>query len=322
MVQPPSPDSQNSKPEKKATVAGGAKKKGRIVTSTAAKKRPVITRRQSSQSSTDSTVRVEAQNVNQSSTERTPPTISETSHGKGKAPSRLQENFSPERLAAPSRRKLPSSKSADPKRTSRRKPDPKDSGMERSPEMIAQGEPGPSSGLHSVENRKLPNEETSEGELDLQRTILKEANARVKKSSTSSSQPVFNKNESFRGQQTSLATISDGTNDTDMSGIRLKSAASLAPKLADATAQIGLSDSTTLPPQGTGSQGRIKGDGRDPEDMFAKRPVPSALGNTASPSPDGPLSKSKSQLTLLLQKDRARTGEQEPTDGRNKDRQK
>lgn len=314
VVQPPSPDSQNSKTDKKVTGSGGAKKKGRIVASTAGKKRPVITRRQSSQSSTDSAAKVEAQNTNQSSAERTPPTFPEVTHGKGNAPSRLQENFSPDHLATPPR-KRPSSKSVDPKRTSPRKLDRKGSG-ENAPESVTHGEAGPSSGLRSIENQQIPNEEISEGELELQRTLLEEANTRVKKASRTPSQQAWSENEDLRVPRTGLATTSDGTQDQDMGGIRLKSAASLAPTLADATGQLELGDSTTPLPQVTGSQWKNKGKGRDPDNMFAKRPVPSVSGNAAAPTPDGPLAKSKSQLTLLLQKGRARSGEKKPTDGK------
>ncbi|KAG0645109.1 hypothetical protein D0Z07_9255 [Hyphodiscus hymeniophilus] len=314
VVQPPSPDPQNPKSDKKTTIAGGAKKKGRIVASVSAKKRPVITRRQSSQSSTESAAKVEGQSVNQPSTGKTPPTFSQSSSGKGKAPSRLQENFSTEHLATPAPRERPPSKSGDPKPTSSRKPHPKNSGLNRSPEMAAQG-PGPSSGSRSADTQRLPEAGTSEGLLELRRTVIEESNECVKNSSINSPHQVSDEREGSRGRQTSLATISDSVYDADMTGIGLKSAASIAPTLADATGQIDLGDSTPLVAQRTGSQGRNKGKGRGAQDMFAKRPLPLASKTAASPIPDGSISKSKSQLTLLLQKDRDRTGEQKPTDG-------
>ena len=318
VVQPPSPDSRNTKSDKKATIAEGGKKKGRIVASTAAKKRPVMNRRQSSQSSTDGAAKVEAQVANQLSTERTAPISSDITPGKGKAPSKLQENFSPDHLAAPSPRKRPSSKLIEAKGVSSRKPDRKNGGIERSPETVAQGEPGPSA-FRSIENQQTLEEEISEGELDLQQTLLDAANAGANKTSTTSSQQISNESD---GSHPTLATTSIGTHDTSMSGTRLKSAASLAPTLADATGQLNLSDSATPQPRVTGAEGRDKGKDRDPGDLFAKRPVPSASGNQAAPTPDGPLAKSKSQLTFLLQKDRARTDEHKPTDReKKKDRQ-
>jgi hypothetical protein len=314
VVQPPSPDSHSSKTDKKATGPGGAKKKGRVVASTAAKKRPVMTRRQSSQSSTDS-AKVEAHNANRSSAERTPPTFSEVFHSKERAPSRFHENLSPDHLATPPR-KRPSSKSADIKSTSPRKPDRKGSG-ESAPGTIAQGEVRPSPDLRSIDKKQI-SQEVSEGELELQRTLLEEAHSRVTKSSRASSQQVPNRNEDLRALQPGLTTSSDGAHDQDMSGIRLKSAASLAPTLADATGELGLGDFATPLPRVTGAQDRKKGKGRDSDDMFAKRPVPPVSGVAAAPTPEGALAKSKSQLTLLLQKDRGRSGEQKPADGKKK----
>jgi hypothetical protein len=319
-VQPPSPDSQNSKSDKKATAASGAKKKGRIFASTVTKKRPVITRRQGSQSSTESAAKIEAQQANQPSAERTPPAFPEEPHGKGKAPYRLQENFSPEHLATLSPGKRSFSKTADPKRTSPRTLDQEGSGGERLPKISAQGEPGPSSGLRSVGNQQNSDEEISEAELELQQTLLEAANARVKKSSGTLSQQALNEDES-EGPETRLATTSGSAHDQNVTGSRLKSAAILATTLADATGQLDLGDSTILLRQVLGAEGRNKGKGRDPDDMFAKMPVPSASGNAAT-TPGGPLAKSKSQLTLLLRKDRASTGQQKPSDGKKKDRQK
>ena len=311
-MQPPSPESQYSKIDKKATGAGAAKKKGRVVASTASRKRPVITRRQSSQSSTESSAKIEAQNADQSSAERTSPTFPEVSYGKGKAASKVQEHFSPDHLATPPR-KGPSSKSVESKRASPRKPDRNGSG-ESAPRTTGRGEAGPSSGLRSIEKQQIFHEEISQGELELQQTLHEEANAHVKKSSRSSSQQVLNEND-VRIPQPTLATTSDGAH--DMSGIRLKSAASLAPTLTDATGELEVGDPATLLPKATGVQGKNKDKGRDPDGMFAKRPVPLLSGNAAAPTPEGPLAKSKSQLTLLLQKDRARSGEQKPADGRN-----
>ena len=321
VVQPPSPDSQNSKSEeKKAAAAGGAKKKGRVFASTVTKKRPVITRRQSSLSSTDSAARIEAQQAHHSSAERTWPTFPEEPHGKGKAPSKLQGNVSPEYLATLSPEKRSSSKTADPKRTSSRTVDQKDRSGKRLPDISAQEEPGPSSGLRSAKDQQLSGDDISEEELELQQTLLEAANAVVKKSSGTLFQQALNENEK-EGPPTRLATTSDGVHDQNMTGSRLKSAAVLAPTLTDATGQLDFGDSTIPLSQVLSAEGRNKGKGRDPDDMFAKRPVPSASGNVATPTPGGPLTKSKSQLTLLLQKDRARTGEAKPSDGKKKDRQ-
>ena len=325
-MQPPSPDSQTSKTDKKANVA---KKVGRVVPTAAKKTRPVITKRQSSQSSTDSTTKVEAQNANQSSAERTPPTFSEELRAKGKAPSRFQENFSPERLATQSPRKLLSSKPADPKRTSPRKQSRKGSSERRegSTPEVTRGEPGPSSGLRSIGNPQIPGQDMTEADLKPQRTLLEEANARGKKNTRMTPQPTSKeaRNDDLHAPKTSLCTTSDGAQDQDIGAVGLlphgaKSTARVVSTLAAATGQLDLGDTTGAPlPQVTGAKGENKGKGRNHKEverteMFPKRPVPPISGTAATPVLEGSLARSKSQLTLLLEKDRARSGEHKPRD--------
>lgn len=319
VVQPPSPDSQNLTTDKKATVAGGGKKKGRVIPSAAKKTRPQISKRQSSQSSTDSGAKVEAATSKQSSAEKTPPTFSEVPHGKGKAPSRFQENFSPDHLGAQSSRKRQSSKSADAKGTSPRKPSRK--GSEERKESASEpnrGESGPSFD-RSIDNQLIrPGDVTEEelNELALQRTLLDDANARVKKGTRPT-------NDDLRVPQTSHR-MTDGSHDQDLGAMRLlpqhdaKSTASAAPTLTDATGQLDLSDTTsTSLSQVAVVKGKNKGKGRDPDEvqrteMFAKRPVPPVSGTV--PIAEGSLARSKSQLTLLLERDRARSGEHKSRD--------
>jgi hypothetical protein len=146
-------------------------------------------------------------------------------------------------------------------------------------------------------------------ELELQRTLLEEANARVKKDPRTT-------NDDLRVPQTSLRTT-DGSQDQDLGAMGLlpqhdtKSTASAAPTLTDATGQLDLGDTTSSSlPQVTGSMGKSKGKGREPDEvqqteMFAKRPVP-PVSETA-PIAERSLARSKSQLTLLLERDRARS---------------
>lgn len=320
-MQPPSPDSQNSKSDKKAAVTGGVKKKGQFVASTAAKKkRPVITRRQSSQSSTDSAAKIEAQNA-QSSAERTPPTFSEDPRGKGKAPSRFQENLSPEPLDSQSPRKRPSPRkpSRKSREDSNRSNAPNDSGLSNLKERSEGGQPGPSSKLRSMENQQTAlTEALTEvelNELELQYTLLEEANARKKNPQSSTSSERL---EDLQVPQKSIrSTPVNELPQQDLGAIRMlphdaKGTARVALASAEATGQLELSDSITPLPQVTGPKGRNKGKGRDPNEvqrteLFAKRPVP-PIYTAATPIPAGDsLARSKSQLTLLLEKDRARS---------------
>ena len=313
VVQSPSSDSQHSNLDKRANVAGGAERKSRSVALTASKKRPVIARRQSSQSSTDSIAKVEAQVASQYSSERIPSKSPETSSGKGKAPLRLQETLFPDQLGTLSTRKGSSSKSLDPRRNAPSKSSRKESSKERFPESLAQAGAGPSQGFRVVENQQMSDEEISEEDFELQRTLLEAANARVKHGHTQSSQQVQNVNEDPDPRS---PTTSGGVFNTDTTTTRPKSSPSLGSTPADVAGQSDIGDSATPLPIVTGTKGGKNGKRRNPSDVFAKRPVLLASGNAASPISTGPLAKRKSQLTLLLQKDRAKTAERDPADGK------
>lgn len=104
----------------------------------------------------------------------------------------------------------------------------------------------------------------------------------------------------------------------DMEALRLlpgeaKSTVGLAPTLSPVTAE--LVEPTNSQFDGPAGEALDKGKGRDPEELkraeiFAKRAVQPVAETAATPSGIGMLSKSRSQLTLLLEKDRARSEEQ------------
>jgi len=81
---------------------------------------------------------------------------------------------------------------------------------------------------------------------------------------------------------------------------------------AEATGQLELSDSITPLPRVIVAKGRNKGKGRDlgevqRTELFAKRPVP-PISAAATPIPAGDSWRgAKVKLTLLLEKDRARS---------------
>jgi len=316
VVQPPSPDPQNSKTEKKlnVTVQGNKKGQGFVASTAGKKKRPVIVRRKSSQSSTE--IVTKTTDAPLSSSERTPPTFSDQSNTRGKSTSlsKFQENFSPSPERSP--RKRNSSQGGDSLRISSRKSSPaarKERGSQGS-ELGATilGQPGPST-LRNVENHQAPEDDVSAEELEeleLQRTLLAEAKALVEKK-------ILEKKAQAAQNSPKPQSAEPGTSHEAQGALRYlghdrKSSASLAPTLTAAAGQIDLGGDSIE--ENAGNVG--KGKGRDleelgPAEMFAKRPVLPVTGSY-TPAPDAPasLARSKSQLTLLLEKDRSKSGEQ------------
>jgi hypothetical protein len=291
------------------------------------KKRPVIVRRQSSQTSQSSPDAAAAaaraaeskqsSSAIQSSSERTPPSFAE--QARGKAQSKFQENFSPTlRGSGGSTQTFKSqvSRSADPRRPSQRSSASKNAGT--SSDTVLSGDPGPSSQLRRMENLQgdvdeLTTEELEE--LDLQSTLLEEANARVRKQSQATQTPSLSESasEGLRIIHSSLRPRSNSPQGTvGLLHHETKGNTSAAPTFTDASGQVNLGSlgHHESPITDAGSRRADKGKGRDPEEvqrasMFAKRPV-QPVQVAASPVATGPLSRSKSQLTLLLEKDRER----------------
>ena len=107
----------------------------------------------------------------------------------------------------------------------------------------------------------------------------------------------------------------------DMHAMRLlhnhqnKSNVSLAPQLTTVSGEVDLGDIGTSGADSSSSgspKKQDKGKGRDPDEikrtkLFAKRAVQPV--QTTHHDSNGDLSRSKSQLTLMLERDRARSGE-------------
>jgi hypothetical protein len=319
VVEPPSSDSQNTKFDRKVSPSLGKKKGGFVVASR--KKRPVIVRRQSSQTSQSSSKAVPSIATVQSSSEKTLPTFSEQSHNPPQSP--FQENFSP----SPDRSKSPNKpntlQTSDSKHNPPRKPNTAslDESIERAD---SSGDPGPSTQLRRIKNLQngvvrsedLTAEELEE--IEVQRTLLTEANSRVKKESRTAN-PLVATSEGFRILHRSLRPQSDvkvqqkGLDAVQLLDNETKGATSLAPTLTVATSKVNLGG-VGAAPTGTSSSGD-KGKGRDSEDasMFAKRPI-QPVQAAAVPDSTGSLTRGKSQLTLLLEQDRARSAEHKPED--------
>jgi len=340
MVEPPSPvDPQNPKAEKK--LAGlSIKKKGGFVAATK-KKRPVVSRRQSSQTSQSSTDSPSKYSVIQSSSERTPPTFAAQS--RMKTESRLQENFSPSsgqllgNAQSPKKRNM--SRASDSKRAgvsprkavSASRKEKASTSEEAAKPGPSSGDPGPSSVLRRAENKQELDPDSlvdpatlTEGELqevEMQRILLEKANARLERPNQMAAQLIRQSNAPTSMNPMRSASDSHGLLSQERNN---KSSASLAPTLTAAVGQINMGDTPREGLQQTSrsaSAGRLdKGKGRDPEElqrtrMFAKRQVKSPTPASV-PNDSGMLSRSKSQLTLLLENDRARNGESKPPNSR------
>lgn len=334
VVQPPSPspESQDAKTDKK--IAAVQIKKTFVAS--AKKKRPIIMRRQSSQTSQSSAEIAAAARASdsgqssaiQSSSERTPPTFTEQARGKGQT--KFQENFSPSieksgGSAQSSKKRV--SRSADSKRPAQRKSASKST--DTPPETALSSEPGPSTQLRRIENlqeeegldfAELTAEEVEE--LELQRMLLEEANARVRKQSQTTHatqtrtlpEAANDGRRASRGSKSNTAHGAEGLGAMGFLQYEAKGTSSAAPTLTAASGQLNLGSVGHEESQASdaGLSSKLhKGKGRDPNElqrvaMFAKRPVP-PVQVAASPDASGPLSRSKSQLTLLLEKDRERS---------------
>ena len=297
---------------------------------------------QTSQSSTDSPAKADTTQSAaplQSSSDRTPPTFPEPSQGKGKqrAQSKFQENFSPS--SERSRTQSPKSRSGKSPRKStsgsrRASGEVSEKGLQ---EAASTDGPGPSiSKLGPVENNQGPPPELTEEdieELEVQRLLLEEANARVQKKYPASSQhDPSQQNEGDQTSRTAFESRSDGQHDPAALAVlrglpkEAKTCASAAPTLTDATGQLDLGKAATSVPKNTfGSTNQLdEGKGRDPEDiqpagMFAKRPVQS-VATASVPDSMGSLARSKSQLTMLLERDRANSKEKKSKDEKGSDK--
>lgn len=322
VVEPPSPESQNVKFDRKSSPSG--KKKGGFVAS-GRKKRPVIVKRQNSQTSQSSSETVPTIVTVQSSSGRTAPSISDNP-----PPSRFQENFSlsPDRSKSPKKRNT--LRVSDSKRTPPRNADVSSAGKTSTSDEFGKrnsssGDPGPSTQLRRIENlqaEEVHSEDlTVEGleETEVQRPLLIEANARVTRATRRGPLPATS--DGFRVLHKALRPHSEGKVDQKSLGAvqlldhETKGRASLAPTLTDATGQVNLGDYGVAIAAGTSKSAakKDKGKGRDAEDsptagMFAKKPIQPALPAEV-PDSTGSLIRSKSQLTLLLERDKARNGE-------------
>jgi hypothetical protein len=174
------------------------------------------------------------------------------------------------------------------------------------------------------------------GDMDAQAGLLAEANAKSEAQQeemrlAGGGSQIFRKDHRSKSEGGPKLTRSSSTL-IHFQGTDAKSSVSLAPTFAAATGTLDLPHDLDIF-QGSASEG--KGKGREVADsghsLFAKRSIQSrSLSNVTliadavqSRTPNsGELSQSRSQLTLLLAKDRARTDDQKGTKVRSKDQGK
>lgn len=270
--------------------------------------------------------------------QRTPPSGPTSEQGKARGkqsvPSKFQENFSPSsRSHASTTQKDRPSKTFDSKRSSPRKASVQNGQSSNSQDFPQDGAGlGPSQRLHASENSQKEAEVLTSGKLEQvekQRTLLGQANAATKKmpQATPRVQPYPTSTDRVRVQRNpSGSTPSQKYGGEDSGGIlshRAKSATSLAPTLTTATGYLDLEnsavDNSSLASALPSPTPRDKGKGKSVDDsqrgdMFTKRQVQPTKSPVSEPVEL--LSRSKSQLTLLLEKDRARASDNKPTNGK------
>ncbi|KAH8816884.1 hypothetical protein F5884DRAFT_238253 [Xylogone sp. PMI_703] len=337
MARPPSPPVLASEKKRLPTKPVG-KKKGQVFVASAAasKKRPVLMRRQGSQnshSSTDSatkppeTAQVDA---NPSQAACSPPNTTEPAVAvRGKqAPSRVQEA---PKISRRSSGTVPSAKkhSTGTNAVTKRHPQAGNAQGSRLAEQESwvevshesqltehQSEQSTTTSEHNNNSSNVKRPQQNEGPQS-QRTVSQEA----PRPNNVAKEDI--KEDKLPPSSTSHRLAVRHPHRQMSDGDRIQSGASKRPSIRETR-----SASTLTPaPRESSREATVtskKGKEKEVEqprqaEMFAKRPVP-PVADKATPKPtfSGPLTKSKSQLTLLLEEDRAKSGKQESSSRRHK----
>jgi hypothetical protein len=315
VVQPPSPDGLNPKPEKKSSSGNGGKKT-RAVVSAPSSKRPVVFRRKSSHSSTESpskSVDTETGSSGvESSLENPVSPFLDGDGARNKQPSQsiFLENFSPaNRLPSPSRNQ-PETKTSDTKGLS--------SDLAGSTSRKEAGKPSTDSGSSlTMDKRRI-----SEGNLAppehrgiQKRRTLPPQLAAGGQLSTIGEPPRRSQSDLFHGSQKPSESRSRDAGPIRYLSNDVKSTASLAPTLTDATAQLAPSPSTVNAGPISPPKTQDKGKRRASDETKSSKLSPTKAAPPTNGNND--MTRSKSQLELVLEKDRARLGDQKGDGRRN-----
>lgn len=296
---PPPASNYTHKHEHKHTVPNN--KKRAVFVASGRGKRPVAVRRQSSQSSTDSSARGADQQL-QSSAERTPPQFGEQARMRANQRVQPPSHDNSSSSSSQASRRRPVSKLNEAKQHSSRRQGALDQSMlgeETSNQAGPSSKPQDSTSGHE-QSEELTSEELDE--IEVQRLLLAQANTRVQQRPQDTSHDLsvsptsqVAQPSSSSGQYAPTTERSNGQYPSAQPQITSEgvNASTLPTRIAGSVHQTGISTSQT--------EGFDIGKGREPQsDLFAKRPV---QPSTSVPD-SGPLSRSKSQLTLLLERDR------------------
>ncbi|ESZ93066.1 hypothetical protein SBOR_6541 [Sclerotinia borealis F-4128] len=281
----------------------------KFVASASKKKRPVVVRRQSSQtsqSSNDSAARAPGVQGQQNRLLGRPPPLSVQ-------PIRnqnTQENTLPPRSTTSPTKRTPSKSAVPTRGGSRKLASTSEEIVEVEPTQSTQ--PGPSNPLKTLLNNQAPAHVVGEAEFKVQKMLLenpKTADMLPPGTPSSDSQVSITSKDSSNGKPPGYRK----TSGKHLLQHQFKGIVSSAPTLTDATGHLDLGDSnqnitTPASPDGLG-----KGKARTlMKDLFTKKSMPqvassNGLSQSVASAPSGPLSKSRSQLSLLLERDQARS---------------
>jgi hypothetical protein len=325
VVQPPSPGIKNAKGEKK-TSSSGKKKAGFVAAGPSKKKRPVMVRRQNSQSSADSikttdNVRLPSSQGSAQSSLVKSPLISALAEARGKPPatSKFQEQFSPEYNPPVTSAPLDREESRKESKTSNSSSHKSQSSKAR--ERKQDKSPRPSEKRGSCDGSQEPQTKSQRVPSTTSQVMLEEDELLMLEGSTRKNTEQ-NRRLTDDGKRNTLLHRSRSGTDYDVLGIMhqgRKSSPSSASTLTPATGHVAMGNTSVHTAPSTASSAapksspkrfsaNDKGKGRAEsefprEDIFAKRPVQPVGITATSEQPTRSLARSKSQLTLLLEKD-------------------
>ncbi|KAF7865277.1 hypothetical protein EAF04_006254 [Stromatinia cepivora] len=276
------------------------------------KKRPVVVRRQSSQtsqSSNDSAARLAGGQGQQNRNLGRPPPLSVQ-------PTRnqnTQENVVPARSTTSPTKRNPSKLAAPTRSGSRKLASTREEIVEVEPaEPARPAQPAPSNDLQTLVNNEVPAHVVSGAEFKVQRMLLdnaKTASILPPRPPSPDSQASITSKNSSNGKPPGYRK----TSGKHFLQQQSKGMVSSAPTLTDATGHLDLGSGGRITAVPASPEGPGRGKARTlMKDLFTKKSMPQVASSSAQPvstppGPPGHLSKSKSQLSLLLERDQARS---------------
>jgi hypothetical protein len=321
-VQPPSPDRPSVQPEKRAATSGNGSKKVRGVVSSPSTKRPVVFRRKSSHSSTESPARSMETASSGLGSSLEMPAYLEVDDNDSTQPlqSKFRENFSPSNRLPSLPQNKHGARNIDSKRLSPRQSTVprKDRAGQAAGSDNSLEDSGPSA-LSTVDRRSSSKGDPIAKEqeaIESRKTLAPQDHANESQLTTETP-PRRSQSDTFQGSQRTLQPTSDSKEPRDAGVLHYlsseaKSTPSLAPTLAAATGQVALGSAVDPPAKPSGSKKPDKGKRRaSDEARTGKTPSRKTAVSSNGKEDASSLARSKSQLALVLEKDRARSGDRD-----------